>query len=87
MKLLYALPLLLASSLYAAPEVGALTLDNGRNINGRNINGSSLNGRNINGRNMNGRNINGIALHGTGEDAAAKVVSVILKDGERIDLR
>jgi len=82
MKLLYALPLLLASGLYAAPEVGALTLDNGRNING-----SSLNGRNINGRNMNGRNINGIALHGTREDAAAKVVSVILMDGERIDLR
>ena len=83
MKTFLVLPLLVASGLLAAPEVNALTLDNGRNLNGGSLNGGSLNGRNINGRNM-----NGTAHHGATEaSVAAKPVSVILKDGEHITLK
>ncbi|QRM28566.1 hypothetical protein [Microvirga sp. VF16] len=44
MKILYVLPLLLASGLYAAAEANAATLDNGRGLNGRGLNGLVLNG-------------------------------------------
>ena len=89
MKTLYALPLLMAAGLYAAPEANALALDNGRNLNGRNLNGLSFNGLSFNGRNLNGRNLNGLSFNGTARDskAAGHATTVILKDGVHVPLK
>jgi hypothetical protein len=88
-KTFYALPLLLAAGLYAAPGANALTLDNGRNLNGRNLNGLSFNGLSFNGRNLNGRNLNGLSFNGTARDskAAGHATTVILKDGVHVPLK
>jgi hypothetical protein len=83
-KTFYALPLLLAAGLYAAPGANALTLDNGRNLNGRNLNGLSFNGRNLNGRNLNGLSFNGTARD---SKAAGHATTVILKDGVHVPLK
>jgi hypothetical protein len=64
MKILYVLPLLLASGLPAIPHANAAILDNGRNVNGIELNGRNMNGRNLNGGSLNGRNINGLATNG-----------------------
>ena len=74
MKILYVLPLLLASGLYAAAEANAATLDNGRGLNGRGLNG---------------RGLNGLALNGAIRESAAagQAITVILKDGERVTLQ
>jgi hypothetical protein len=78
-KTFYALPLLLAAGLYAAPGANALTLDNGRNLNGLSFNG----------RNLNGRNLNGLSFNGTARDskAAGHATTVILKDGVHVPLK
>jgi hypothetical protein len=77
-KILIILPALAAAGLFAASSVRALTLDNGLSFNGLSFNGLSFNGLSFNGLSFNGADR---------EKSAGSVVSVILKDGERITLR
>jgi len=77
-KILTILPVLAVAGLFAAPSVRALTLDNGLSFNGLSFNGLSFNGLSFNGLSFNGA---------AREKNAGQVVSVVLKNGERITLR
>ena len=96
-KSLYALSLLMASSLCAASGASALEMQNGTNLNGLAFNGLAFNGLAFNGTNLNGlafngTNLNGLAFNGASREGAdladgMQATTVILKDGAHVVLK
>jgi len=88
MKSVYALPLLVASSLCAASGASALETHNGSNLNGLAFNGLAFNGLAFNGLAFNGLAFNGQAREGVAvEGDVLRATSVILRDGAHVALK